>query len=140
MNERKALCVYTHSTGGKVFYAGHGSRGRPSNLTDRTPRWHAHVEKHGEPKIVIRAWTNDREEAKRVEAELIEKYRPSCNVRKHDRRKYPVAAAWKAPLSIALKPSLKAALMEAAAQDGRTISQFTERLLEAAMRDQGFLE
>jgi hypothetical protein len=38
------------------------------------------------------------------------------------------------------KPALKAALKKAAAKDGRTVSQFTERLLEAAMREQGFLK
>jgi hypothetical protein len=38
------------------------------------------------------------------------------------------------------RPALKAALKKAAAQDGRTVSQFTERLLEAAMREQGFLK
>jgi uncharacterized protein (DUF1778 family) len=45
-----------------------------------------------------------------------------------------------APLSLKVKPSLKAALAAAAAQDGRTVSQFTERLLERAMREQGFLK
>ncbi len=45
-----------------------------------------------------------------------------------------------APLSLKVRPSLKAALKQAADQDGRTLAQFTERLLEAAMREQGFLK
>jgi hypothetical protein len=46
----------------------------------------------------------------------------------------------KLPVPFRAKPALKAALKKAAAEDGRTVSQFTERLLEAAMREKGFLK
>jgi hypothetical protein len=44
----------------------------------------------------------------------------------------------KLPVPFRARPALKAALKKAAAQDGRTVSQFTERVLEAAMREQDF--
>jgi len=45
-----------------------------------------------------------------------------------------------AALSLKVRPSLKSALAAAAETEGRTLAQFTERLLEAAMREQGFLK
>jgi hypothetical protein len=45
-----------------------------------------------------------------------------------------------ASLSLKVRPSLKNALAEAAQADGRTMAQYTERLLEAAMRQAGYLK
>jgi uncharacterized protein (DUF1778 family) len=52
----------------------------------------------------------------------------------------PVKEIREAPLSLKVRPSLKLALTQAAEADGRTVSQFTERLLESAMREAGFLK
>jgi predicted HicB family RNase H-like nuclease len=45
-----------------------------------------------------------------------------------------------ASLSLKVRPSLKNALAEAAQADGRTMAQYAERLLEAAMRQAGYLK
>jgi uncharacterized protein (DUF1778 family) len=45
-----------------------------------------------------------------------------------------------ASLSLKVRPSLKNALAEAAQADGRTMAQYTERLLEAAMRQAGYFK
>jgi hypothetical protein len=46
----------------------------------------------------------------------------------------------KLSLPLRAKPALKAALKKAAAADGRPVSQYVERLLEAAMKERGFLK
>jgi hypothetical protein len=137
MNERKTLCVYTHSTNGKVFYVGSGNRVRPRNLVNRTPRWHAHVEMHGKPEIIIHAWTNDRKEAQRVEAEMIENHIPSCNVRKRDTRKYGPP---KNPLGLGLDPQERAALDKAAGTEDRSSAYVARRAVLEWLKASGYLK
>jgi hypothetical protein len=93
MSERKQLCVYTHSANGKVFYVGQGTRFRPSGRGSRSQAWKAHVRNAGGYDINIVHWTDDRDEAVRIESELIAAYPSACNFEKHDRRTFPKAVA-----------------------------------------------
>jgi hypothetical protein len=58
----------------------------PEDRSARTPRWCEHIDRVGEYETTIHAWTNDRAEAQRIEAELIATHRPMCNVRAKDTR------------------------------------------------------
>lgn len=77
-------------------------------------------------------------EALRIEAELIALHNPLCDLIRSAPKK--PAKDVRLPMPFRVRPALKAAIKKAAAQDGRTVSQFTERLLESAMREKGFLK
>jgi hypothetical protein len=46
----------------------------------------------------------------------------------------------KVVLPLRVRPAVKAALRKAAAEDGRAVSQMAERLLEAVLRERGYLK
>jgi hypothetical protein len=80
MSERKSLCVYTHSANGRVFYVGQGNRFRPQGRASRSRAWHAHVKAAGAYEINVVHWTDDRDEALRVESELIAAHPSACSM------------------------------------------------------------
>ena len=92
MSERKHLCVYSHSANGQIFYVG---QRQPARLysRERNPRRHEHVKRVGEYEIDIHAWTDDRAEAQRIEAEMIAAHDPLCNFRKSDSSKRTCTAS-----------------------------------------------
>jgi hypothetical protein len=106
MNERKHLCVYTHSTNGKVFYVGQGRPRRAYDRWCRNRRWLDHVKMVGDYETTIHAWTDDRSEAQRVESEMIAAHDPPCNVRKIDIRKYPISRDPLPQLMIRIAPAM----------------------------------
>jgi hypothetical protein len=71
MSGRKQLCVYTHSANSKVFYVGQGSQTRAYAKTPRPPAWKSHVGVVGKYDVNIVHWADDRDEAVRLESELI---------------------------------------------------------------------
>jgi hypothetical protein len=140
MSERERLCVYTHSANGQIFYVGYGAPLRPYTRATRNSRWRDHVKRAGEYEIAIRAWTYDRAEAQRIESEMISAHNPFCNILKSDNRIFAIEKYVRVGLSLKIKPSLKAAIVKAAQEDGRTVAQIAERILEAAMREGGYLK
>jgi hypothetical protein len=81
MSEDK-YCVYSHATNGRVFSVGAGTQSRPHTQKNRTLRWATYVRQHPAYKARIRATTDNRNEALSIEAALIEKLDPVCNVQK----------------------------------------------------------
>src|ERR1700730_16894674 len=90
---RKSLCVYTHSENGKVFYVGQGTRFRPNDPGSRSRRWKAHAKSADGLEVDIIHWTDDRDEAVRIESELIAAHPSACNIVKRDRRSFPKTVA-----------------------------------------------
>jgi hypothetical protein len=140
MTERKSLCVYTHSTNGKVFYVGQGRPHRPRDVASRTPRWHAYVEKHGKPEINVHTWTNDRAEAQRIEAELIAMHGPCCNVRAIDQRRLADNFEASPMFSLRLNPDERKALDKAAAAEDRPSAYVARRAILDWLKEKGFLK
>jgi len=79
MNAGDKFCVYTHSTGGHVFYVSSGRPRRPYQMGSHNLKWRDHVKKNGRPDITIHAWVDDRTEARQLEERLINELKPSCN-------------------------------------------------------------
>lgn len=79
----KRLCVYTYSANGKVFYVGMGKRERPYHrwAGGRGIKWFDNVNTVGDYKIDVLAWTDDRNEAQRIEREMVASLSPLCNAR-----------------------------------------------------------
>lgn len=77
----KAYCVYTHTYQGTVFYVGRGSQHRPFHTVQRNIRWHAFVAQIHAYEVSIVLWTDDEALARAEEAQLIARFRPSCNGR-----------------------------------------------------------
>jgi hypothetical protein len=77
--EDKRWCVYTHATDGEVFYVGVGISTRPFERIKRNHLWSAHVAANPTLEVGIALWTNDRNEALRLEAKMIRDLVPRCN-------------------------------------------------------------
>jgi hypothetical protein len=95
MSAPKQLCVYTHSANGQVFYVGQGTRSRPRCQNNRSRAWRAHVEAVGHFDVEIVHWTDDRNEAVRIESELIAAHPAACNTEKYDRKAFSKSVAMK---------------------------------------------
>jgi hypothetical protein len=79
--QNQKFCVYSHSIDGEIFYVGMRNPHRPYDRGMRNPRWHTRVEKSGAYEVIIHVWTDDRRTAQRIEREMIETHKPSCNGR-----------------------------------------------------------
>jgi hypothetical protein len=78
-------CVYTHSWDGKVFYVGRRGKPRPDSFWARSPAWRKHVASCDNYEINICARTDDKNEAAKIEREMIIAHNPKCNIRMRDK-------------------------------------------------------
>jgi hypothetical protein len=108
------------------FLCRQGNSQRPYERANRTPRWHAHVEKSGGYEINIHTWTNDRVEAEQIESEMIAAYGPCCNTLLIDRRAY----SDRVQANVRFEADVLAALQKIAAREERTISFMINRIIK----------
>jgi hypothetical protein len=75
------FCVYSHSSGGVIFYVGSGPLSRAFDVSSRNREWKTLVASSVSYEVSVHSWHATRKQAYLEELKVLQALRPFCNLK-----------------------------------------------------------